>query len=289
MSNLLITGATGHLGTIIVEQLVKKINPAGISVLVRDENKAHALKALGVNVKKASYQDKEALSKAMENVDKVLLISSSDFNDRLGQHKNVVDAAQKSGVKHLFYTGAEMKDINTSPLQPLLEDHFKTEAYILGKGLPYTFLRNGLYFEIIPMFAGEKAIETGITFPSDDGKVAFAARKDLGEAIANILTSEGHENKTYALSGNRAYSFKEVAAELTSLSGKTVLFNDVDEAGYIALLKQFGLPQEIIGFSALFAAGIKHNDFNQTHATLETFLGRPQTDLRSFLKETYHL
>lgn len=289
MSNILITGATGHLGTTIVEQLVKKIDPASIFVLVRDENKASALKALGVTIIKGTYQDTEALSKAMENIDKVLLISSSDFNDRFGQHKNVVDAAEKSGVKHVFYTGAEMKDIKQSPLQPLLEDHFKTEVYIREKGMSYTFLRNGLYFEIIPMFAGEKAIETGITFPSDDGKVAFAARKDLGTAIANILAGEGHENKIYSLSGAKAYSFKEVAAELTSLAGKTVPFNAIDEAGYVALLTQFGLPKEVIGFSALFAAGIKQNDFDQTHTTLETFLGRPQTDLRSFLKETYRL
>lgn len=288
MSNILITGATGHLGTAVVEQLVKKVNPGNISILVRDENKATTLKALGIKVKTGTYQDKNSLSSAMENIDQVLLISSSDFNDRTGQHKNVVDAAKLAGVKHLLYTGVSMKEVSQSPVQPLMTDHFQTEEYIKTSGMAYTFLRHGLYFEVIPMFAGEKVVETGISFPTGDGKVAFAARKDLGEAIANLLAGEGHENKTYSLSGNQAYSFKDVAAELSALSQKTVAFNDLSPSEYESLLTQFGVDKGVIWFSSLFAAGIKQNDFEQTSTTLETLLGRKQTDLHSFLKETYH-
>lgn len=289
MSNILVTGATGQLGSAVIAHLLDKMPANQITALVRDEKKATDLIAKGINIKMGDYFDKASLQTAMQGISKVLLISSSDFKDRLGQHKNVIDAAKEAGVNHIFYTGVSMKDIDVSPLKPLLADHYQTEDYIKASGLTYTFLQNSLYAEVIPMFIGANVLTTGIYFPAGEGKVAFAARKDLAEATANILASEGHDNKTYHLSANTATSFAEIAATLSELSGKTVNYISPEPADFEAMLKQIGLPDGIILMSVLFAAGIKNNDFDATDNTLENFLGRKQSDLKSYLKVAFDL
>ena len=289
MSNILVTGATGQLGSTIIAHLLDKMPANQITALVRDEKKATDLIEKGINIKIGDYFDKASLQTAMQGISKVLLISSSDFNDRLGQHKNVIDAAQQAGVNHIFYTGVSMKDIDVSPLKPLLADHYQIEDYIKASGMTYTFLQNSLYAEVIPMFIGANVLATGIYFPAGQGKVAFAVRKDLAEATANILASEGHDNKTYHLSANTATSFAEIAATLSELSGKTVNYISPEPADFEAMLKQIGLPDGIILMSVLFAAGIKNNDFDATDNTLENFLGRKQSDLKSYLKVAFNL
>ena len=164
--------------------------------MVRDENKAADLKAKGVDVRVGNFRDAASLANAFNGIDKVLLISSSDLEDRLGQHKNVIDAAKNAGVKHIVYTGVSMVDVNNSALKDFMIDHYQTEDYIKASGMNYTFLQHNLYADVIPMFIGEKVLETGIFFPAGTGKVPFALRSEMGEAAANVLTGEGHENKT---------------------------------------------------------------------------------------------
>jgi NAD(P)H dehydrogenase (quinone) len=286
---ILVTGATGQLGQIVIEKLSEKIPTNQIAALVRDACKADHLIAKGVNVRVGDYQNGESLLAAFQGIDKLLLISSNDFNDRLGQHKNAIDAAVKAGVKHVFYTGVTMNNINSSPLKPLLEEHYLTEAYIKASGLSYTFLQNSLYAEVIPLFLGENVIETGVFFPAGEGKVAFALREDLGEATANILVGEGHENQTYNLTSSEVISFAEVAAILSELSEKAVSYINPESEVFEGTLKQFGLPEPIIQMSVMFAAGIKNNDFNKTYDSLERFLGRKPTNIRTYLKAVYKL
>ncbi len=286
---ILVTGATGQLGTIVINELLKKLPASKLAVLVRDENKAAALKEQGVSVRVATYQDTTALTNALQGIEKLLLISSSDLNNRFEQHKNVVDAAKKAGVKHILYTGITMQNASTSPLKDFVSDHYRTEAYIQANDFTYTFLQNSLYAEVIPMFAGPQAVNTGIFFPAGDGKVSFASRQDLGEATANILATEGHENKTYQLTGAAAYSFADVATTLSTLANKPVNYTSPEPAAFEEALKGFGLPAEIIGMSLGFAAAIKHHDFEVVDTTLERLLGRPRTDLSNYLKVAYNL
>jgi NAD(P)H dehydrogenase (quinone) len=286
---ILVTGATGQLGQIVIEKLAEKIPANQIAALVRDPSKAEHLTAKGVNVRVGDYHNAESLVAAFQDVEKLLLISSNDFNDRLGQHKNAIDAAVKAGVKHVFYTGVTMNDIKTSPLKPFLEDHYLTEDYIKASGLTYTFLENGLYAEVITMFLGENVTETGVFFPAGEGRVAFASRKDLGEAIANILLGIGHENQTYNLTGEKAYSFEDIAIMLSELSKKNVPYISPEPEVFVQTLKQFGLPEDIIQMSLGFALGMKNNDFDTSYDTLEKLLDRKPTELKDFLKETYKL
>ncbi len=287
--HILITGATGQLGTLVVNHLLTKVPASDVSVLVRDEKKAQPLKEKGVDVRIGDYFNPETLEKAFTGIDRLLFISSSDFNDRIGQHRNVVDAAKKAGVKHLLYTGVTLRNIEESPLKPLLHDHFLTEEYIQASGIPYTFLQNGLYAEGIPMFLGEKAVESGIYFPAGEGKVAMGTRADMAEAIAHIVAGEGHENKAYPLTSTQAHSFAEIAGFLSELSGKSVSYTNPSAETFEGALKQMGLPEGIVLMSTLFAAGMKNNDFAETSPVLEQFLGRRQTDMKAFLKAAYQL
>lgn len=284
---ILITGASGHLGGLIIENLLKTVPASQIAAMVRNAEKAGDLKARGVDVRIGDYHNPASMEAAFKGVDKLLLISSSDFNERLQQHKNAVDAAKKAGVKHIFYTGVAMRDINTSPLKTLLEDHFQTEDYIRESGFTYTFIRNTLYFEVTPMFMGEQVLDNGVYFPAGDGKIAFAARADLAEATALLLTGEGVENKTFKLTGAEAVSFADIARELSALSGKEVAYISPDPKEFEATLKQFGLPEGIVQMSVLFAAGMKNNDFQSTEDTLEEILGRKPKPLSGFLKGIY--
>lgn len=287
MSTILITGATGQLGQIVIDNLLKSVPNTNITALVRDETKAEDLKAKGINIKVGNYFDVDSLKNAMIGIDKVLLISSNDFNDRISQHKNVIDAAKISGVKHIYYTSIDIKDIDNSALKPLLGDHILTENHIIESGLTYTFLKNSLYYEVIPMFLGDTVFENGVFFAAGDGKVTFTSRKDLGIVTAKLLIEEGHENKSYPLSNTQAYSFHDVAAALSEISGKTVNYFSPESKDYEAALKSFGLPDGIVLMSVLFAEGMKNNDFEKTNDTLEKLLGHSQTDLRTFLKEVY--
>lgn len=286
---ILVTGATGQLGQIVIEKLAEEIPTNQIVALVRDPSKAEQLTSKGVNVRVGDYHNADSLVAAFQGVEKLLLISSNDFNNRIGQHKNAIDAAVSAGVKHVFYTGVTLNDIHTSPLKPFLEDHYLTEDYIKASGLTYTFLENSLYAEVIPMFLGENVTETGVFFPAGEGRVAFAARKDLGEATANILLGAGHENQTYNLTGEKAYTFDEIASILSELSNKTVPYISPEPEVFVQTLTQFGLPEHIIQMSIGFASGMKNNDFDKPYDTLEKVLGRKTTPLKEFLKETYKL
>lgn len=284
---ILITGATGNLGKATVEFLSKKIPSESIAVLVRDENKASDLKALGVDVRTGDYHDKDSLVKAFEGVEKLLLISSNDFNDRLGQQKNAVDAAKEAGVKHILYTGVSMQNFEYSALKQIMGDHFDTEKHILESGLTYTFLRDNLYADVLPMFIGEHVFETGIHFPAGEGKVPFSLRIEMAEAFANVLSSEGHENKIYEISNSESYSFQDVANALSAHTGKTVAYHTVSADEFAKALSGAGVLEAMIGFSLAFATGAKDGDFDIPNNHLEQLLGRKPSSLDEAIREIY--
>ena len=284
---ILITGATGNLGGHVLNNLLKKTDASNIAVLVRDENKAADLKAKGIEVRVGNFRDPATLAHAFDGIEKVLLISSSDLEDRLGQHKNVIDAAVKAGVQHIVYTGVSMVDVNSSALKDFMIDHYQTEDYIKASGVKFTFLQHNLYTDVVPMFIGEHVLETGVFFPAGAGRVPFALRSEMGEAAANVLTTEGHENKTYRISSDQTYSFEDVATGISNASGKEITYIDADPAQFTEVLKGAGVPEGMIHFSLGFAAAMKNNDFNIVTNDLETLLGRKPADLNQFLKSVY--
>jgi NAD(P)H dehydrogenase (quinone) len=285
---ILVTGATGHLGSATIDHLLKKTTANNIIAFARTEEKAKALRGKGIEVRIGDFEDTGSLDKAMQGIEKVLLISTIDPN-RFQQHKNVVDAAQRAGVRHIIYTGVSMKDLSTSALIGLMGSHFQTEDYIRNSGLSFTFMRNTLYTDVIPMFAGDKVFEAGIYFPAGYGTVPYALRNEMGEATANVLLQDVHENKTYEITGDTLYSFEDVAGELSALSGKKLSYTDADGVEYAEKLKQFGVPDFLIGMFGGFASDIKNKQFGIVTSDLENLLGRKPASLKEGLKLVYSL
>lgn len=285
---ILVTGATGHLGSAAVEHLLKKTKADNIVALARSEEKAKPLRDKGIEVRIGDFDDRASLDKALQGIEKVLLISTIDHN-RLQQHKNVVDAASRAGVRHIAYTAVSMKNLDTSAIKGLMESHFQTEDYIRSSGLSFTILRNTLYIDVIPFYVGEQVLETGIYFPAGSGAVPFALRREMGEAAANVLLQEGHENKTYEITGDTLYSFGNIATALSELSGKTVSYTDADAAEYADKLKQSDVPEYLIYMLGGFASDIKNKQFETVYHDLESLLGRKPASLKEGLKLLYNL
>jgi NAD(P)H dehydrogenase (quinone) len=205
------------------------------------------------------------------------------------EHKNVVDAARKMGVKNIAYTSRSLHDRNTLANKLMIE-HFATEDYIKASGLKYSFFRNTLYMDVIPQFIGGKvALERGIFQPAGDGKVAFALRSEMGEAMANVLLKEAFTDKIYNFTGDKAYSFYDIATALTELSGKGVKYTDVTESAFAGMMKQRNVPDFLIQKIIDFITDIKYNQEAGISNELEIHLGRKPTGLREGLKQLFQL
>ena len=291
MSKILVTGATGHLGGAVVKELLGKVDTDQISVLVRDTAKAEDLASKGVKVIKGDYTDYASLVTAFQNIDKLYIVSSSEIEHRFAQHQNVVKAAVEAGVGHVFYTSAQRKSENgTSPIAMVADAHWKTDNLIKESGLTYTILKHGLYSDILPMFIGGQVLENNTIFlPAGDGKSSYASRNDMALAGANLLTSEGHENKVYELGGTTAYSFQDIAGMLSELSGKTIQYVSPSADAYADQLRSFGAPEQMIQGASTFCVAIAQGEFDFPSNDLKNILGKEPESVKDFLKTAYQL
>jgi NAD(P)H dehydrogenase (quinone) len=283
---ILVTGATGHLGRLTIDFLLKKVPASDIAALVRDTAKGEDLKNKGVELRQGDYTDNNSLVSAFKGIDKLLLISSNDLNDRSGQHLNAINAAKEAGVKHIFYTSISRKNKDESQ-EFLIKSHIDTENYLKTAGITYTVLQNNFYTETIPMVTGEKVLETGIFFPGGNGKIAYASRQDMAEATANILTSDGHENKIYNFSGNKSFLLADLAELISGFSGKKVNYTDADPVVFKQALSQAGVPEVYVDLSLSIGNIFKADELDTPDPTLENFLGRKPATVEDFLKQVY--
>lgn len=286
---ILVTGATGHFGKATIDFLLKKgISANNISALVRDVTKAEDLKTKGINIKIGDYDNYASLLEAFKGVDKLLLVSGTDVVNRGKQQINAVNAAKEAGVKHIIYTSFERKnDTETSPIAFLAKSHIETENQIKTSGMAYTILRNNLYLDALPMFFGEQVLETGIFLPAGNTQGAFALRNEMAEAAANILTSQGHENKEYSLSNSENVSLQEIAQDLSAIAGKQINYVSPPQEVYVDALTKANVPAEYIGMLSGFAEAIKQGEFSAEKTDLENLLGRKPTTTKVFLNAVY--
>ncbi|WP_367867310.1 SDR family oxidoreductase [Pedobacter sp. WC2423] len=291
MSKILVTGATGQLGSSLINKLLEKVSPGEITALVRDENKAEALKNKGVQIVVGNYADYASLVKAFKGIDKLYFISSSEMMNRIEQHENVVQAAVEAKVGHIFYTSVQRKsEDGSSPSAIITNDHVKTDEIIKQSELTYTILRHGLYSDILPMFIGDKVIETGTIFlPAADGKAAFASRKDMAEAGAILLTTNGHENKTYEISGVDSLSFHDIAGILSELSANSIQYISPSPEQYVDQLRSYDVPEQMIQGASNLCVGIAQAEFDFPSNDLQNILGRKPETVKEFLKVAYGL
>ncbi|MGW6379370.1 SDR family oxidoreductase [Rhodococcus sp. NPDC055112] len=277
-----ITGATGHLGRLVVESLLARGAEAGdLVAVVRDPGKAADLAAKGVQVRVADYTDRAALESALAGVDKLLLISSSEVGQRLPQHTNVIEAAKAAGVAFVAYTS--VLDAANSALT-LAQEHKATEEVLAASGIEHALLRNGWYWENYTTdLAG--TIERGVLAgAAGEGRVAAAARADYAEAAAVVLLADGQAGRVYELGGDERLTLAELAATISAAAGKTVVYQDLSEGQFGAALESAGLPAIYAGMLANSDAGIKVGALDTTSGDLQTLIGRSSTPVAEVLR-----
>ncbi|MBX2900287.1 MAG: SDR family oxidoreductase [Cyclobacteriaceae bacterium] len=288
MSKIFITGATGQLGKLTIDFLLKKGVAANqITALVRSTEKAKELEAKGVNVKIGDYDDYASLTSAFTGVEKLLLISSSEMTkSRAVQHINAINAAKEAGVKHIIYTGyMRTKEEDKSPLWFLIKDHLDTEKYLKESGIAYTLFENGYYMEMLMDYVGKNILETKTIFvPAKTGKVNFVLRSDIAEALANVLTGSGHENKSYNIGNERAMSFSEIAQIITNITGTQIQYVSPEPEVYVKTLIQHGVPEMWATVFSAFAVAFADNIMSIDTIDLSKILGRKPTTVNEYLK-----
>ncbi|MDG5477948.1 SDR family oxidoreductase [Citrobacter freundii] len=276
-----ITGATGQLGQHVIETLLKTVPASHIVAIVRNPAKATALSQQGITVRQADYSDEAAFTTALQGIDKLLLISSSEVGQRAPQHRNVINAAKAAHVKFIAYTSLLHAD--TSPLG-LADEHVATEKMLAESGIAYALLRNGWYTENY-LASAPAALEHGVFIgAADEGKIASATRADYAAAAARVISEDGHAGKTYELAGDDGWTLSQLAAELAKQSGKKVVYQNLSEADFAAALKGVGLPAGLADMLADSDTGAsKGGLFDDSH-TLSKLIGRPTTSLADSVK-----
>ncbi|KPI20858.1 hypothetical protein OK074_7535 [Actinobacteria bacterium OK074] len=273
--SIVVTGATGHLGRHVVEQLLEKVPADQITAVVRDPEKASGFAARGVKIAVADYNAPETFAALLSAGDKVLLISGNEFDKgRVQQHQVVIDAAKAAGVALLAYTSAP-----GTLKAALADDHRGTEKALLASGLPYALLRNGWYNEnyteqLAPVLQYGAVVQAAGT-----GRVSSASRADYAGAAVAVLTGEGHENKTYELGGDEAWSFAEYAAEVGKQAGKEIVYNPVTVEEFTGILTGAGLPGPFAAILAGVDASIEQGELEVTSGDLSRLTGRPTTPI----------
>lgn len=276
-----ITGATGQLGQHVIETLLKTVPASQIVAIVRNPAKATALSQQGITVRQADYSDEAAFTTALQGIDKLLLISSSEVGQRAPHHRNVINAAKAAHVKFIAYTSLLHAD--RSPLG-LADEHVATEKMLAESGIAYALLRNGWYTENY-LASAPAALEHGVFIgAAGEGKIASATRADYAAAAARVISEDGHAGKIYELAGDAGWTLSQLAAELAKQSGKKVVYQNLSEADFAAALKGVGLPAGLADMLADSDVGAsKGGLFDDSH-TLSKLIGRPTTSLADSVK-----
>ncbi len=273
-----VTGATGHLGQIVIEKLKERISPGSIVALVRSPQKALEL---GVEVREFDYTQPDKLVNSLKGIDNLLLISSNEIGQRAKQHENVIEAAKKAGVQWIVYTSLLRADTSTLSLAA---EHLATEIALKKSGIQYTILRNGWYTE---NYTGSipGAIAGGAFLGSaGNGKISSAARADFAEAAVVVLTGNNHKEKIYELAGDEAYTLTDLAAEISKQTGKNIPYKNLSEAEYASVLKSFGLPEGYADAIAGWDTAVSKGDLLDSNHQLSKLIGRKTTSLAQTVK-----
>jgi NAD(P)H dehydrogenase (quinone) len=275
--SIIVTGATGHLGRLAVESLLKRGVPAEHIVATgRKVDKIDDLAARGVQVRHIDFDRPETLGAAFAGASHLLLVSGSELGQRVPQHRNAVDAAKAAGVGLIVYTSAPRAD--TTPML-LAAEHRITEELVRASGLPFVLLRNDWYLEVYTEQIPNYLAQGEIVGSAGEGRVSAAARADYAEAAAVVLTTEGHEGKVYELAGDESFTQAELAAEVSRQSGKPVTYRNVPIEETKARLLGFGLPEEAATVIADIDRAVAAGELYVTTGDLGRLIGRPPTPL----------
>lgn len=279
---ILVTGATGKLGSKVVESLLKTVPASNLVVSVRNPEKAEGLRNRGVEVRQGDFDRPQNLDNALKGIDRLLIISSDGDNEtRIRQHANAVQAAERAGVKFIAYTSlanaTESKNLMSPP-------HVATETAIIKTGIPYSFLRNNWYLENeIGSIQGAIAGAPWVT-SAGEGKVGWALQQDYADAAAAVLVGNGHENTVYELSGP-LLTQEELASTLGNILGKEIPVQQVSDEKYAEIMKGLGLPDFVIPIVVGIQESIRNGSLEVESNDFEKVLGRPVTPINEALNQ----
>jgi len=279
---LLLTGATGKLGTKVVEALLKTVPANQLVVSVRNLEKAEGLRARGVEVRQGDFDHPETLDMAFAGIDRLLIISADGDNEtRIRQHTTAVAAAERAQVGFIAYTSLVNAKESKMFLAPV---HRVTEEAILKTGIPYCFLRNNWYLENeIPSIQGVISGAPWVT-SAGSGKVGWAPQQDYAEAAAAVLAGNGHANTIYELSG-QPLTQEEFVSALCEVLGKEVSVQQVNDADYADIMKRVGVPEFLVPFLVDIQKGIREGALDVESNGFEKLLGRPATPIDKALSQ----
>ena len=279
---LLVTGASGHLGRLVVEALLDGGTPAAdVVATARTPESISDLADRGVQVRRADYTDPASLDAAFVGVDRLLLVSGSEVGQRVAQHANVIDAAKRAGVGFVAYTSITRAD--TSDLA-LAAEHRATEELLAASGLPHALLRNSWYLE---NYTGQLStvLEHGAVLgAAGDGRVSAATRADYAAAAAEVLAGGDHDGAVYELGGDHAFTLDEYAGAVARVTGREVAYRDLSVEEYTAALVAAGLPE---GYAAVLAdsdRGLSEGAMFTDSGDLSRLAGRPTTAVEDALR-----
>lgn len=279
---MVITGATGQLGRLVIASLMKKVPASDIIAAVRNVEKAQDIAALGVQVRHADYRLPGTWEEVLKGADKVLLISSNEIGQRVDQHRTVIEAAKLAGVSFLAYTSVLHAD--TSSLG-LAAEHRETEAIIRACGVPFALLRNGWYTENYTASLPSALAHGAVYGCAGDGRISSASRADYAEAAAAVLTSDNQAGCVYELAGDTAYTLTELAAEISHQSGKEIGYVDLPKTEYQNVLLKAGLPGMIAALLADSDSAASTGALFDDGGELSKLLGRPTTSLATAIRD----
>jgi NAD(P)H dehydrogenase (quinone) len=272
---IVVTGATGHLGRLVVERLLTKVPARELAIAVRTPDKAKDLAARGVEVRRADYSKPDTLVPALAGAEKVLLVSSSEVGQRESQHAAVVEAAKAAGVKLLVYTSILRAETSN---MGLAVEHKATEAMIRASGVPYVFLRNGWYLENYTENLAPALQHGAIVGSAKGGRIAAAARADYADAAVAVLTG-GVQKPVYELAGDQPFTMAELAAEVSRQAGKPIAYRDLPPDEYRAVLTGAGLPGPAADLYVDADVHVARGELDDSSGELRRLIGRPTTPL----------
>ncbi|MGY2746833.1 SDR family oxidoreductase [Arthrobacter sp. UYCu723] len=279
---IVITGATGQLGRLVVEALLNHNVPAGQLVAAgRNVAKLADLADRGVQVWPIDFDDPASLRQAFAGADKVLLVSGTAVGQRVEQHRNAIEAAKQASVGLIAYTSIANAD---RAGMKLAAEHQDTEMALQNSGVPFTLLRNSWYLE---NYTGQLAtyLQHGAVLGSSgDGRVSAATRADYAQAAASVLLLEDQAGKVYELGGDQSFTLTELAAEVSAATQRPVQYQDLPVQQYTEVLVGAGLPEAYAAILADSDLGIARSELLVTSGDLSKLIGRPATPMREAVR-----
>ncbi|GIF14734.1 SDR family oxidoreductase [Actinoplanes teichomyceticus] len=275
MTTIAVTGATGHLGRLVVQALLDRgVDAGAIVAAVRTPQKAADLLGRGVQVREADYDRPETLATALAGVDRLLLVSGNAVGSRLAQHRAVIEAAKAAGVGFVAYTSVLRAD--TTPIR-LAAEHRATEEALAASGLPYSFLRNGWYLENYTSQLPTVRATGAFLGSAGQGRIAAATRADYAEAAAAVLTA-GSARPVYELGGDQPFTMAELAAEVSRQLGAEIGYTDVPAEQLVTILTGAGVPRDFAEILADTDVHVReHSALDNPGPDLRELIGRPTT------------